>query len=336
MDNLILKQLLQEYKTKRNQAFLEFEQNKKNILSSNKRLSEIEEEINLISIKTLKAMLLSTKEEKEIYLTSLKEKSEKLISEKNDILTKLNKKEEYTSPNFECKICNDTGYILDGNKSVMCNCLKQKIFNIAHNKSNIANLEKENFKFFNESLYSDEINKKKYNSNVSPKENIKFIKNVAEHFIKNFDNPLEKNLLFIGETGLGKTFLSNCIANEILKQGKTVLYQTSPIMIDEIINEKFNKTSTPFLDNLLTVDLLIIDDLGTETLNSMKLTELFTIINTRLLNQNNKVTKTIISTNLSLNQIFSTYNERIGSRFVGYYNICKFFGDDIRFKRKNF
>lgn len=333
MDNLILKQLLQEYKTKRNQAFLDFEQKKKEILSSNKRLVEIEEEINMISIGTLKAMVIATKEEKESYLSSLKEKSEKLISEKNDILIKLNIKEEYSSPNFECKICNDTGYTTASNKSVMCNCLKQKLFNIAHNKSNIANLEKENFDFFKEELYSDVVDKDKYNSNISPRENIKFIKTLAEKFINNFDDSTEKNLLFIGETGLGKTFLSNCIANEILKKGKTVLYQTAPIMIDEVINEKFNKTSTPFLDNLLTVDLLIIDDLGTETLNTMKLTELFTIINTRLLNQNNKVTKTLISTNLSLKQLFTTYNERIGSRLVGYYNICKFYGDDIRFKR---
>lgn len=333
MDNLILKQLLQEYKTKRNQAFLDFEQKKKEILSSNKRLVEIEEEINMISIGTLKAMVIATKEEKENYLSSLKEKSEKLISEKNDILTKLNIKDEYSSPNFECKICNDTGYTTLSNKSIMCNCLKQKLFNIAHNKSNIANLEKENFNFFKEELYSDVVDKEKYNSNISPRENIKFIKGIAEKFINNFDDSSEKNLLFIGETGLGKTFLSNCIANEILKKGKTVLYQTAPIMIDEVINEKFNKTSTPFLDNLLTVDLLIIDDLGTETLNTMKLTELFTIINTRLLNQNNKITKTLISTNLSLKQLFASYNERIGSRLVGYYNICKFYGDDIRFKR---
>ena len=87
------------------------------------------------------------------------------------------------------------------------------------------------------------------------------------------------------------------------------------------------------MDNLLNVDLLIIDDLGTETINSMKYTELFTIINTRLLNQSQKITKTIISTNLDLKTIFSVYNERIASRIIGNYNIYKFFGDDIRFKK---
>lgn len=133
----------------------------------------------------------------------------------------------------------------------------------------------------------------------------------------------------------GKTFLCNCIAYDLLKQGKTVLYQTAPVMIDSIINYRFSKSQTDYdiLNHILNVDLLIIDDLGTETLNTMKLTELFTIINSRILNQNNKITKTIISTNLNLKDIFSIYNERIGSRFVGHYNICKFIGDDIRFKK---
>ena len=151
----------------------------------------------------------------------------------------------------------------------------------------------------------------------------------------NFDNPKEKNLLFTGNTGLGKTFMSNCIANEMLKRNKTVLYQTAPIMLDSIIDYKLGKSSNfNVLKNLLSVDLLVIDDLGTESLNNMKFSELFTLINTRLLNQNNKATKTIISTNLSLDNLASTYGERIISRLIGSYNICYFFGDDIRIKKR--
>ena len=127
--------------------------------------------------------------------------------------------------------------------------------------------------------------------------------------------------------------MSNCIANEMLKRNKTVLYQTAPIMLDSIIDYKLGKSSNfNVLKNLLSVDLLVIDDLGTESLNNMKFSELFTLINTRLLNQNNKATKTIISTNLSLDNLASTYGERIISRLIGSYNICYFFGDDIRIK----
>jgi DNA replication protein DnaC len=134
---------------------------------------------------------------------------------------------------------------------------------------------------------------------------------------------------------LGKTFLSSCIANELLNRGKTVLYQTAPVMLDTIMDFRFGKetTSKDIYENLLNVDLLIIDDLGTEYMNTMKFSELFNILNTRLLNSNQKITKTIISTNLSLQDLFSCYDERIVSRIVGNYHICYFFGDDIRFKK---
>mgnify|MGYP004648376131 FL=1 len=130
--------------------------------------------------------------------------------------------------------------------------------------------------------------------------------------------------------------MSNCIANELLKNGKTVLYQTAPILLENVINYKMSKQKDS-LDNIyksiLDSDLLIIDDLGTESLNSMKLSELFTILNTRILHLNHKPTKTIISTNLNINDIFNNYEERIGSRIAGYYDIYCFFGDDLRFKR---
>ena len=87
------------------------------------------------------------------------------------------------------------------------------------------------------------------------------------------------------------------------------------------------------ITRLSPVSLLIIDDLGTESINSLKLSELFTIINTRILNLNNHITKTIISTNLNMNDIFSIYQDRIGSRIAGYYDIYYFFGEDLRFKK---
>ena len=176
-----------------------------------------------------------------------------------------------------------------------------------------------------------------YKSKLSPKENMETIKEKCENFIKNFDDPEEKNLLFTGNTGLGKTFLSNCIANEFLQKGKTVLYQTAPVMFDELLDAKFHKENSNFdlPTNILTADLLIIDDLGTERANDLYLTELFTIINTRLLNQNNKITKTIISTNLRPDEIEKIYTTRISSRIAGYYRILRFFGEDLRFQKRN-
>ena len=134
----------------------------------------------------------------------------------------------------------------------------------------------------------------------------------------------------------GKTFMSNCIAQKLLQSGKTVLYQTAPVLLESVIDYKMGKQKNEkenIYQSVLNVDLLIIDDLGTESLNSMKLSELFTILNTRILNLNNKTTKTIISTNLSIKNIFEHYEERIGSRIAGYYDIYCFFGDDLRFKK---
>lgn len=135
----------------------------------------------------------------------------------------------------------------------------------------------------------------------------------------------------------GKTFMSNCIARELLKKGKTVIYQTAPVLLESVIDYKLSKQKNSLddiLKSILDCDLLIIDDLGTETLNSMKLSELFNIINTRILNLNHKITKTIISTNLNIKDIFNNYEERIGSRIAGYYDIYYFFGDDLRFKKR--
>ena len=116
------------------------------------------------------------------------------------------------------------------------------------------------------------------------------------------------------------------------------MYQTAPVLLETVVNDKMtkNKTSSQkeFYKNVLECDLLIIDDLGTEFLNTMLLSELFIIINTRLLNLNTKITKTIISTNLNIQEIFKKYEERIGSRIAGFYDIYHFFGEDLRLKRK--
>ena len=144
-----------------------------------------------------------------------------------------------------------------------------------------------------------------------------------------------KKIYYLQEIlAFGKTFLSNCIAKEVLAMNKTILYQTAPIMLDAVIDYRFGKSDLKEVyDNIINVDLLIIDDLGVESLNSIKISELFNIINTRLLTQRGSIKRTIISTNLNMNNLFDTYGERIFSRLASYYNVCRFFGDDIRLSK---
>lgn len=331
MNKTNLKKLLNEYERKRIQEENNLEYRKNELYNSYPRLGEIDRELSLLAISTTKELIKKNNQE---LIEQLNLSIESLKKEKNELLFSIGKDYNYLKPNYECNLCKDTGYITDNYETKMCSCLKQKLFNIEYNKSNFSNLEKQNFSSFNSDVYSDISDLHKYGTEVSPKQNIEIIKKIALSFIENFDNEDEKNLLFTGNTGLGKTFLSSCIANELLKKNKTVLYQTAPVMLDSVIDYRFGKNSTNIYNNILDVDLLIIDDLGTECMNNMKFTELFNIINTRLLNQNGKSTKTIISTNLSIKNLFNSYDERIVSRFVGYYNICRFYGDDIRFKLK--
>ena len=214
----------------------------------------------------------------------------------------------------------------------MCNCMRQKLINEAYNNSNMHNLKNETFEKLDLSLFSETSNPNLYKSNLSPKENINKIISISKDFIYNFKNEDQKNLLFTGTTGVGKTFLSSCIANEVLKNGYTVLYQTAPILLDSIFEYKYNLKTTEsktLYDNFFNVNLLIIDDLGTENLTAAKFAELFTILNSRLITPHSK---TIISTNLTLEDLSKNYDSRILSRLIGNFTICRFFGNDIRLR----
>lgn len=329
MNNSILNDLLKQYEKTRLNNMHDLENRKKELYLSNPKLQEIDQKLSSLSINTAKSILQNNSAES---LSTLKENISKLKQEKEKLLKSLGLSLEYLEPFYNCNLCKDTGYILNNGRTSMCSCLKQKIYNIEYNQKNENIIKNQTFDNFNINLFSNEVNEKKYNSKISPRENITDIKNAAINFINNFDDENTKNLIFSGGTGLGKTFLSNCIINSLLENGKTVMYQTAPVMLDNLISDLFAKPDKQIgiSSSLLSVDLLVIDDLGTETLNSMKFTELYKIINTRLLS--NK-TKTIISTNLDLRGIFQTYDERLASRFVGYYDIYRFFGDDIRLKK---
>ncbi len=332
MANSTLQKLLIEYNQKKTLAEYKAQLKKIEIYEKAPQLKEIDDEISTLAISQTKSIILNYNANN---LKKLEEQISILKNKKNKILQSLNLSLDDFNPVYECPICKDTGYVTDNYHTSMCSCLKQKLFDEEYNKSNIQQLSTQNFNSFSEALYSENVDEEKYHAKISPRENIKRIVKISHDFIDNFDDLETKNLLFTGNTGLGKTFLSSCIANELLKKHKNVLYQTAPIMLDSIVEYRFGKSSfdKAMYDHLLNVDLLIIDDLGTEYMNNVKFTELFNIINGRLLNPSHTV-KTIISTNLSLNNLYDNYDERIVSRIVGNYTLCYFFGDDIRFKKR--
>lgn len=334
----IYRKIQQEYENNRNSALAEVERKKKEIYEKEPKILEIDDKIKKIGIEVTKSIIFIDDDSKRTEaVNELNKKIETLKEQKATLLKGMGIDEEYLKPNFVCKMCEDTGIIGSITGAKNCSCFRQKLIDYTYNQSQIYNIDKENFDAFNENIFSNEVNEKAYGSAKSPRENILKIKEISENFVKNFDKKDTKSLLFTGGTGLGKTFLSNCIAKAVLDSGKTVLYQTSGRLMDLVMDyrkgdsENFDESQ---YDELFNVDLLIIDDLGTENMTEARRSELFNILNTRLLNAPKKGTKTLISTNKDLKELVNYYDQRIMSRILGNFEICRFFGQDLRLQRK--
>lgn len=334
----IYRKIQQEYENNRNVALAEVEKKKKEIYKREPKILEIDDNIKKIGMEITKSIIFMDDDSKRNDLVNeLNLKVERLKEKKTELLKELGIDDGYLKPNFTCKICEDTGIIGSITGAKNCSCFRQKIINYTYNQSQIYNIDKENFDTFDEDMFSDEVDEKRYNSLKSPRENILMVKEIAKNFVDNFDKKETKSLLFTGGTGLGKTFLSNCIAKAVLDNGKTVLYQTAGRLMDLVMDyrkgdaENFDEAE---YNELFNVDLLIIDDLGTENMTEARRSELFNILNTRLLNASKKGTKTLISTNKDLKELVNYYDQRIVSRILGNFEICRFFGNDLRLQRK--
>lgn len=200
MSDEILNSLLKEFSQKKLKAELDLEKRKEDLYNKVPKLKEIEDNLNNFAIFTAKSIL---KNGTNLYEDELKNRVNNLKLEKAKILEDLNLPSDYLKPSYACKICNDTGYFSDGGYNMkMCSCLKQKLLNYSFNKSNMSNLDKENFSTFNPNIFSDEVDLAKFHFNISPRTNILNIKQKCEEFVANFDNTNQKNLLFTGNTGL--------------------------------------------------------------------------------------------------------------------------------------
>lgn len=198
MSKEVLNSLLKEYEQKKLKAELDLEKRKENLYNHVPRLKQIEDDLNHFAIETAKNILKNS----DSSIDELQKRVNILKKEKAEILNELNLPSDYLQPSYSCRNCNDTGYIMINYKTEMCNCLKQKLLNYSFNKSNMSNLNKENFQTFNEYIFSDEVDLAKYRFNISPRRNITNIRNKCMQFVENFDDPNQKNLLFTGNTGL--------------------------------------------------------------------------------------------------------------------------------------
>lgn len=256
----------------------------------------------------------------------LSQKLDSINEEKHILLTSAGYPQDYLDLHYDCPLCQDTGFV-NGSK---CRCFKQAAIDLLYNQSNIKKiLLLENFSNFNYDWYSEDYIDPV--SGISALENIVNITKNVNSFLSDF--PSGDNLLFYGDTGVGKTFLTHCIAGELLEKGYSVLYLSAIDLFDLFSKYAFdNDSEADYRDvfsQILDCELLIIDDMGTELVNSFTNSRLFYCINERIL----AGLSTIISTNLSLEELMNTYSERIFSRLTMSYQIFKIFGDDIRLKK---
>ncbi|WP_416175706.1 ATP-binding protein [Clostridium sp.] len=293
---------------------------KKEIEKKIPEILDIEREIGLSSIK-LSIQLLKNTKDKDKYIKQIHDKITDLRIKKSELLVANNYPMDYLEIHYVCPKCKDTGFI--GTKK--CSCYKQKLVKLYYKNSNLMNiLKKNNFENYNPELFSP---RRADGEHISPRKNIENIATKCWKFIENFSTSNE-NLLFYGSSGTGKSFMSNCIAKELLDKGYLVTYRTAETLIQNLRSLRFtNNENLKYL--IFECDLLIIDDLGSEQITDFSKTELFNLLNTRLL----KDKKIIISTNCDLEELLKIYSERISSRLIGNFTLFKFFGEDIRVKQ---
>lgn len=281
------------------------------------RIIEVDNLIKQLSLRLSLDILKSTNSDNT--LETYKERITNLRAQKCEMLVANGYPADYLNLHYRCNKCNDTGFI--GNKK--CSCYNQKLIELYYENSLLKNtLKQKNFDNFDLNLFSPHRNG---DEKFSPRKNIENILSyITTDYLPSFKST-NTNLLFFGDPGSGKTYMSYCIAKELLDSGELVIYKTSDELISNLRDIRFNNNK--YLEELLiNCDLLIIDDLGAEQKNEFSVTELFNLLNKKLLL--NK--KMLISTNLSLPDINKVYSERIYSRLIGEFKLWKFYSDDIR------
>ena len=322
LSNLYFDELLRSYDEKRRNAVRERDRRREAVYAALPEAARIDEEIASAAIRAARSRIAHREENS----PSLSDTIERLKAKRAALLAAAGFPPDALEIRYECPLCQDTGFI-DGKK---CVCFREAETALLYDRYHLGNiLEKENFAHFSFDWYSDTIIDEKTgcSARIYAQDAYEKARRTAER-IGTPDN----NLFIHGNTGLGKTFLTHCIAKEALDRSVSALYFTASELVSLLSDAAFGRGEFPgFSDRMvLGCDLLIIDDLGTELTNSFVNSQLFRCINERILHDRS----TVISTNLSLEEFRETYSERIFSRVISHYSIVKLIGSDIRLQKK--
>lgn len=314
--------IMRIYNQRQFQDKYEQDQRREEVYQKVPQIRQIEDEISSQAVRCARKLLDGDTNAKE----ELKQHIEDLREQKEVLLSAFGFPADYMEMHYACPECQDTGYV-DGRK---CRCFKKEEIRLLYSQSNIEEvLLRENFDSFSYEYYDDRVVIPEIQMTVA--DYMRQVHTWCKEYVENFEKK-GGNLIFTGSTGVGKTFLTNCIAKALIDRYQSVIYLSSNDLFDVFSKNKFHYDTEEEMKDMyqyiLDCDLLIIDDLGTELNNTFVSSQLFYCINERLLRKKS----TIISTNLSMTMLRDTYSDRISSRIISQYSIIPLYGDDIRTK----
>ena len=281
------------------------------IYSKIPEIKAIDKELSLTGVNIM-ACALEGKDGLKERIDALKEKNLALQEKRASLLISKGYESDYTDTHYDCPVCQDWG----AHNGKTCQCYKSRLIEEQFKISGVASLIKsQSFDTFSLDMYEG-------------KEDMGELLGFAKNYVADFDK-IKENVLFVGGTGLGKTHMSTAIAKELIESGYNVIYETAQNIFFDFDTDRFKdrfSSEEPESNKYLECDLLIIDDLGAEAVNSFTVACLYNIINTRL----NKSLPIIASTNLSSKEIRDKYHDRITSRLFGEFTIKMFQGKDLR------
>lgn len=312
--------IIKDYEAVRDRCRRLLEARKAQVYRDIPEYMELEDSISSLSVSAARDMLSGDAEA----LGRLHGALEEIRSRQRSLLSSAGLSDSYLEPVYECPLCQDTGYTADGNGlKHKCSCFRRREISILYAQSNIRDMiARENFSTLSTEYYQGE-DLQRFEAAVR----------LSRDFVKNFKQDY-RNILFYGTVGTGKSFLSGCIARELIDGGFSVIYFSASGLFDRLARYSFDHREKENLqdmqEDIYGCDLLIVDDLGTELTNTFVASQLFSCLNERNLRRS----PTIISTNLSLEELRDRYSDRIFSRITSSFSLCKLTGPDIRICKK--
>ena len=311
-------QMMRDYDARRFQALRDMEIRKETVYRRFPELRAVQDRLTENAAERARKKILGD----QAAIPELEEESLRLREKKAQLLKEYRIPDGYLEPHYSCPDCGDTGYI----GSEKCHCFRQAIIELLYDQSGIREvLSRENFDtlsmaYYNQDLMFGQKSMAKYMA-----DQIRFCRDFSAHIEEK-----PGNILFYGPTGTGKTFLSNCIAKSVLDSCLSVLYFSAIDLFNLFSRNRFQTEEAGIDRSVLSADLLLIDDLGTENVNAFTSSKLFYCVNERM----NRKKSTVISTNLDPQSLRELYGERIYSRIISGYTLIRLDGEDIRIKKK--